>query len=252
MHILLVNDDGIHSQGLKRLALSLAEKHEVTVVAPDGERSAIGHGITLRRPLVVQEAFWSEQIKTYAISGTPADCTGLGLDALTEGPVDLVISGPNDGPNTGTDLLYSGTVSAALEAAMLGKKALALSAPHGADTRAVVEIFLQILDQLDLEQDVRHALNINIPALPGEKLKGVRWAPQELVQWTEEKYERRMTPDGRLSYWPVLREMPPVQNEASDIDCLTEGYVSLTPLTFCITDSSGFREKEFQISFGGR
>lgn len=182
MHILLVNDDGIHSQGLKRLALSLAEKHEVTVVAPDGERSAIGHGITLRRPLFVQEAFWSEQIKTYAISGTPADCTRLGLDALTEGPVDLVISGPNDGPNTGTDLLYSGTVSAALEAAMLGKKALALSAPHGADTRAVVEIFLQILDQLDLEQDVRHALNINIPALPGEKLKGVRWAPQELVQ----------------------------------------------------------------------
>ena len=103
-----------------------------------------------------------------------------------------------------------------------------------------------------MEQDVRHALNINIPALPGEKLKGVRWAPQELVQWTEEKYERRMTPDGKLSYWPVLREMPPVQNEASDIDCLTEGYVSLTPLTFCITESSGFREKEFQISFGGR
>lgn len=252
MRILLVNDDGIHSSGLKQLALSLAEKHEVTVVAPDGERSAVGHGITLRLPLFVQEVFWAERIKVYAISGTPADCTRLGLEVLTEGPVDLVISGPNDGPNTGMDLLYSGTVSAALEAAMLGRKALALSAPCGADMWEVVELFLQILEQLDLEQDVRQVLNINIPALPGKRLRGVRWAPQGLAQWAEEKYERRVAPDGRLSYRPALREMPPAQDEGSDINCLTEGYVSLTPLTFCITDSEGFRDKAFRISAGGR
>ena len=111
----------------------------MTVVAPDGGAQRHSHGITLRRPLFVQEAFWSEQNKDVCDFGNACRLYPFSLDALTEGPVDLVIR-PNDGPNTGTDLLYSGTVSAALEAAMLGKKVLVLST-HGADTRAVVEIF---------------------------------------------------------------------------------------------------------------
>ena len=148
MHILLVNDDGIHSPGLRLLAQALhGTGRQVTVVAPDRERSAVGHGITLRDPLFVQEFDW-EGVPAYSCSGTPADCTQLGLMALTQDPVDLVVSGPNRGLNLAGDLQYSGTVAAALEGAKKGCKAMALSAPREADQAVVARVFLRLLDQL--------------------------------------------------------------------------------------------------------
>ena len=177
MDILLVNDDGIHAPGLRLLAEALrGAGHSLTVVAPDRERSAVGHGITTRDPLFVQEVPW-EGIPAYSCSGTPADCTQLGLKALAPKPVDLVVSGPNNGINTAGDLLYSGTVAAAMEGAKLGVKAIALSAPAEADKPTVVQVFLKLLAQLDLEADVRQVLNINVPARPWEEIQGVRWAP---------------------------------------------------------------------------
>ena len=168
MHILLVNDDGIHSPGLRTLAEALkGAGHQVTVVAPDRERSAVGHGITTRDPLFVQDFDW-DGIPAHSCSGTPADCTQLGLKALVKSPVDLVVSGPNRGVNLAGDLLYSGTVAAALEGAKMGYKSIALSAPVEADRETLVRVFLAILVQLDLKHDVRQTLNINVPALPWE------------------------------------------------------------------------------------
>lgn len=247
MHILLVNDDGIQSPGLRELAVSLAESHRVTVAAPDRERSAVGHGITLRSPLFVEEVSWGSGLRAYSVSGTPADCTRLGLDALAETPVNLVVSGPNRGLNLSLDALYSGTVSAALEAAMQGVKAIAVSAPAEAEVGETVRIFRRILDQLDLERDIRQVLNVNIPALPAEQVQGVCWAPQNIVPQWEDHYEHRVSPDGRAYYW--LRSSDQRTNPAGDTDlaCLARGCVALTPLTFCLTDREGLREKTITL-----
>src|SRR5690606_19674244 len=121
MRLLLVNDDGIHAEGINKLAMELEKKHEVTIVAPNDERSAQSHALTLRKPLIVKEVKL-EGIKSraYSVSGTPADCVRIALDQLIKEPVDLVISGINKGLNVGMDVLYSGTVSAAIEANLYG------------------------------------------------------------------------------------------------------------------------------------
>ena len=243
MRILLVNDDGIHSPGLRSLAVALqGEGHCVTVVAPDRERSAVGHGVTTRDPLFVQEQDW-EGIPAYSCSGTPADCTQLGLKALAKGPVDLVISGPNRGLNVAGDLLYSGTVAAALEGAKLGVKAIALSAPSEADSGLVVKV----LSQLDLRKDVRQVLNINVPALPYEEIQGLRWAPQGNCMWLGD-YEERVSPSGRRYFWSTHQaDEYSSSDETWDLALLQKGYVTLTPLQVTLTDPEGFSGKEFAL-----
>lgn len=242
MQILLVNDDGIHSPGLRALAVALqGEGHCVTVVAPDRERSAVGHGVTTRDPLFVQEQNW-EGIPAYSCSGTPADCTQLGLKSLAKGPVDLVVSGPNRGLNVAGDLLYSGTVAAAMEGAKLGVKAIALSAPAEADKPTVVQVFLKLLAQLDLEADVRQVLNINVPARPWEEIQGVRWAPQGDCIWLG-AYEERVSPGGRRYFWSTYGGYSQTEGD-DDRSLLEKGYVTLTPLTYEMTDPAGFSGKE--------
>lgn len=247
MRILLVNDDGIQSPGLRELAAALSAKHRVTVAAPDRERSAVGHGITLRSPLFVEEVFWEECVKAYAVSGTPADCTRLGLDALVESPVDLVISGPNKGFNLSLDALYSGTVSAALEAAMQGVKSIAVSAPGNADEREVVRIFLKILEQLDPERDIRQMLNVNIPALPAEQIRGVFWAPQDTAPQWKDHYEYRESPGGQAYYWLRSSDTVSDPDGETDLSRVAAGCVALTPLSFYLTDREGFREKKIKL-----
>ncbi len=184
MRVLLVNDDGIQSAGLRLLAQALKERHTVTVVAPDGQRSAASHSLTLQNRLEAKKEDL-DGIEAWAVGGTPADCTRLALDRLCP-EAELVISGPNVGLNVAFDTLYSGTVGAALEAAMHKKKALAVSAPPQADKKEVVRVFLRLLEQLDPARDIEHLLNINIPALPLEQIKGVRWVPQGLYhQWDD-------------------------------------------------------------------
>ena len=231
MNILLVNDDGINATALWALAGALARMHVVTVVAPTENRSAVGHGITLRSPLFAHLAEFPHGVEAWAVSGTPADCTRLGLLNLAPGPVDLVISGPINGCNLASDLPYSGTVAAALEAAMMGVKAIALSAPVDADEQNLVQTFLCIFDLLDVEQDFDQVLNVNIPDLPIQEVKGVRWAPLGDNRWYGD-YELRRTPDGQQCYWPPAR--PPQLNPQAgdDWNRLNEGWITLTPLTF--------------------
>ncbi len=232
MNLLLVNDDGIQSPGLWALSGALVRSHAVTVAAPDGNRSAIGHGITLREPLYAARADFPHGVEAWAVSGTPADCTRLGLLNFAPGPVDLVVSGPNKGDNTALDLLYSGTVAAALEAAMMGVKAISLSAPIDADDQQTVETFLCIFDMLDLEQDFDQVLNINIPALPIQKIKGLRWARQGAGNRWQGPYEEHMGQDGRVKFTPPNRPAQRTPGSTDDWNSLNDGWITLTPLNY--------------------
>lgn len=239
MRILLTNDDGIGSPGLVFLRDALRERHEVVLAAPSGERSAVGHGITLDRPIFVQKL--SEGEESFEISGTPADCVRLGLGPLQGDPVDLVISGPNRGYNIGFDLFYSGTVGAAMEAAMQGKRAIALSASPKAEPKEVVRIFLKLFSQLDPQKDIGEVLNINIPPLPLEKVTGVRWAPQALsFPWCD-RYELRTSPSGQEYYWVHGTPNPVERGASTDVSGIEEGAVTLTPLTFSLNREMGFQ-----------
>ena len=232
MNLLLVNDDGIQSPGLWALSGALVRSHSVTVAAPDGNRSAIGHGITLREPLYATRADFPHGVEAWAVSGTPADCTRLGLLNFVPGPVDLVVSGPNKGDNTALDLLYSGTVAAALEAAMMGVKAISLSAPIDADDQETVETFLCIFDMLDLEKDFDQVLNINIPALPIQKIKGLRWARQGAGNRWEGPYEEHLGADGRVKLTPPSRPGQHIPGSTDDWNSLNDGWITLTPLNY--------------------
>ena len=233
MNILLVNDDGINASGLWALAGALVRNHVVTVVAPDQNRSAIGHGITLGSPLFVHRADFPRGVAAWSVSGTPADCTRLGLLNLAPGPVDLVISGPNKGRNLGYDLPYSGTVAAALEAAMMGVKAISLSASIDADDQETIANFACIFDLLDLENDFEQVLNINIPALPIQEIKGLRWAPLGCNRW-KGAYLEQPSPDEEHIHVFLPPSHPPEWDpgKPDDWNSLNGGYITLTPLTF--------------------
>lgn len=235
MNILLVNDDGIYSPGLYALAGALSRDHAVTVAAPSENRSAVGHGLTIRTPLFAHRAEFPHGVEAWSVSGTPADCTRLGILNFAPGPVDLVISGPNKGCNLGTDLPYSGTVAAALEAAMMGVKAIALSAPVEADDMQTIETFMSIFDLLDLENDFDQVLNINIPALPIQEIKGLRWAALGDNRW-HGPYDPRPCDqpgfEGKTLFH--LPSTPPkrIPGSLDDHNSLLDGYITLTPLTF--------------------
>ncbi len=243
MRILLVNDDGIDAPGFRLLAKELGKSHTVVAVAPDGNRSAVGHGITLHSPLLVRKHELPGTAAAYGVSGTPGDCVRLGLDRLVEKPVNLVISGPNVGLNVGMDLHYSGTVSAALEGAMQGVKSIAVSAPPHADQRTVVSLFLRLLEQLDPGKDIRHALNINFPALPPEEIKGVKWVPQGLFYPWEDTYEQTDCSGQEYQYHVKGVEASVPSDCSTDVSAVINGYAAITPITFRFTDDEGLVEK---------
>lgn len=249
MHILLVNDDGINAPGIRALAKVLSKEHRITVSAPMEERSAVGHGLTVRVPLFTEKREVPGAQAAYAVSGTPADCARLGVLSLAEGPVDLVVSGINKGLNVAMDMLYSGTVSAAMEAAMLDKKAIAVSTQWEGDFDKAAEIFARLLAQLDIEKDIDFMLNVNIPTLPGQEVKGVKWVPAGRTHLWADTYEHRQTPDGRDYYWlkNLQDAATPDFGLGHDIGCVANGYVALSPLVYDLTDGEGFRDKDFEL-----
>ena len=242
MNILLTNDDGVHSPGIAKLAKYLSSDHNVFIVAPSGERSASGHSITMHLPLFVKKVVLSglEDIPTYSVSGTPADSVKLGLRAIIKEPIDLVVSGINLGLNLGADIFCSGTTSAAMEAAMMGYKGLAASLQMKgissmellSDAAKCVGLFLS---QIDIQKDVRHVINMNVPAIPFEEIRGFKLAKQGKVQY-DEKYERRIDPRGREYYWLAGGFIGDRTKEETDSTILNEGYISLTPLQCDLTD----------------
>ena len=234
--ILVTNDDGIHAVGLRALAEALAELGEVHVVAPDRERSTVGHSLTLHRPLRVEPA----GERRHAVNGMPSDCVNLAvLGLLPERPV-LVVSGVNHGSNLGDDVTYSGTVSAAMEAALLGVPAMAVSQvdPDGGTFEAAGQVAKLVATRILVEGLPRAVLlNLNVPA--GE-VKGVKLTRLGRRVYSEKVIEER-DPRGRVHYW--IGAGPPVweKDEGSDMAAIHEGFASVTPLHLDLTHYAALR-----------
>lgn len=232
--ILVTNDDGVFSEGIKLLAAALEPLGEVTVVAPDREQSAMGHALTLQRPLRLRQI--GERV--YSVDGTPTDCVNLGVHWLMkDDPPDLVVSGINFGLNLGDDVTYSGTVSATFEGTLLGIPSVAFSQEvaqpfsfqAGADFAAGL---VKILLQNELPKDL--LLNVNFPA---GKFRGVR-----LTKLGNRRYHQtvvqKLDPNGREYYWisgtPVW-----TKSTGTDQDAVSDEYISITPLHLDLTDYRG-------------
>ncbi|HEY4716619.1 MAG TPA: 5'/3'-nucleotidase SurE [bacterium] len=240
--ILITNDDGINSEGIWILKQHLKDVGNVFVVAPDRERSATGHAITLHRPLRVEKV----KKNAYKIDGTPTDCVILGYYTLLNGSKpDLVISGINKGGNLGDDITYSGTVCAALEGAMLGIRSFAISlvakTMHNFKPAA---IFARELSQKLLAKGLPDnlVLNVNVPNLNGHsKAKGVKITKQGKRKYGEVVIQKT-DPRGKSYYWIGGNEEPVKNERNTDIAAVLNGYISITPITLDMTD---YKEKKF-------
>ncbi len=231
MNILVSNDDGIGAPGLRALAEALGELGEVTVVAPDRERSAAGHSLTLHRPLRVSciDRSW------YGVDGTPTDAVALALKGLLDRPPDLVVAGINEGANLGDDVTYSGTVSAAFEGTLIGIPSVAISQEiETGFTFDAAAAFAERLARRLLEEPLPPGtlVNVNIPA--GEP-QGVRVARLGKRRYGETVIEKT-DPRGRPYYW--IGSTIPVgeAEEGTDISAIAEKYISMTPLHLDLTD----------------
>ena len=238
MRILLTNDDGIQAVGIRDLYTGLvAAGHDVHVVAPISEQSAVGHAITIASPLRVKE-FKENGFRGLGVSGTPADCVKLALTTLLAEPPDVVVSGINAGANVGVDILYSGTVSAATEGALMGCPAVAVSADDYAPTDlsaqgAYAAAF--IAGRPWEAAPPRCVLNLNFPSRPVAESLGLRLCPPTPAVYND-WYVTRQDPRGRDYYW--LTGVIPAESLSPDTDraLLSQGYITLSPLRFDFTD----------------
>jgi 5'-nucleotidase len=252
MKLLLTNDDGIRAKGLRTLAKALATQHELYVVAPAEEQSAKGHALTLHHPLRADdytEEFHEQGIavqKAYAISGTPSDCTKLAITTLfPETGLELVLSGINHGPNLGGDVVYSGTVSAALEAAMNQMPAIAISSFNGHEPRSdfhgparYIADHLHTLVSL-LETTECTVLNVNTPAVPMEDYIGLKLCKLGLRMY-KDYYEQRTDPRGVTYYWLAGELMDKGTTAEDDVQAIRDNYVTVTPLHADLTDEQTY------------
>jgi 5'-nucleotidase len=245
MHILVTNDDGVNAPGLLALARAMRALGDVTVFAPDRNWSASGHVKTLERPLRVKDAILADGTRALATDGAPSDCVALALLGLVEKPVDLVIAGINGGPNLGHDVTYSGTVTAAMEAAIFNLKAVAISLDtpkllEGAlDYGPAAEIAARVVRGLiDNPQPQKvpagTLLNVNVPYLPLAEIKGIQVTRQGTRIYADELV-RRTDPRGRPYYWIGGEAPSGVPDDGTDIGALSQGYVSVTPLQLDLT-----------------
>lgn len=238
MRILLTNDDGIYSDGIQALRKRLEDEHEIFLFAPDRERSATGHAITLHHPLRAKEmSFDDGKAKCWAIDGTPSDCVKLGIEGIMVQAPDLVISGINKGPNLGTDVLYSGTVSAALEGMMMGVPALATSL-CGYDElnfTYAADFVARVVKWLETKPLKVGLLNLNIPAIPEEEMQGV--AITKLGKRTyQNAFEKRTDPRGGVYYWLAGEAEDDLEEEGTDLLAIENKQISITPISMNLTD----------------
>lgn len=246
-NILVTNDDGIHAPGLRALAAALEKVGEVYVVAPNHERSAVGHAVTLHRPLRVETV----APRRFAVNGTPSDCVNLGILGILPVRPDVVVSGINDGPNLGDDVTYSGTVSAAMEGSLLGVPAVAVSlaeageaADYGPAARAAARLVGLVLRGRD---PVVTLLNMNVPR---GRPRGLRLTRLGRRVYSERVVEHR-DPRGKLYYW--IGAGPPAWEAGDDTDfaVVHAGYISVTPLHLDLTSYDGLRAlKSWESDFG--
>jgi len=271
MNILVSNDDGVFALGIRTLANALAKAgHAVTVVCPDRERSATGHGLTLHRPLRVEEAegVFDSTVAAWACSGTPSDCVKLALDAVLPKSPDFVVSGINHGANLGTDVLYSGTVSAAMEGVLEDIPAIAISLASFAykNFNPAAQFAVQLIAQLEKNPlELPILLNVNIPPVPAAEIQGAVIARQGIRRYFDQ-FEKRTDPRGKTYYWlageiideeeakltvpsganngsEILeKELTTLQNQVvADVRAIKENKITVTPLKYNLTAHTALR-----------
>ena len=233
MKILLSNDDGYQAPGLKIMASCLQKHAEVTVVAPDRNRSAASNSLTLVRPLSAQLA----DNGFYKVDGTPTDCVHLAITGLLDCEPDMVISGPNDGPNMGDDVLYSGTVAAATEGRFLGLPAIAVSMAsfepqHFATACWAIDKIIRRLQRHPLTDDT--ILNVNVPDLPASQIKGFQ-STRLGNRHKSEGVIKQTNPRGESIYWVGPPGEEQDAGEGTDFYAVKQGFVSVTPLQIDLT-----------------
>jgi 5'-nucleotidase len=239
VRILLTNDDGIYAPGLRALRTELQKLGEVVVVAPATEQSAVGHSITLLTPLLVQEVLDERnQFLGWAVEGRPADCVKLALCELLAQPPDLLVSGLNAGSNAGINVLYSGTVAAAIEGAFFRRTSIAVSLEYTRpklDFLSAADLARRVIEQIMAHKPGPGTLfNVNIPSLDKGPVRGIRTVPQNVAPYVE-RFDRRVDPRGRVYFWtsPGLDCPEPLPD--TDVTALREGYITVTPLQFNLT-----------------
>ncbi len=244
--ILVTNDDGITSRGIRKLVELMCSIGEVIVVAPDSPQSGMGHAITVGDTLRIRRNDIFEDIQAYECSGTPADCVKLAKHyVLKERKPDLVVSGVNHGSNSSISVLYSGTMSAAIEAAIEGVPSIGFSLcdyDPNADMSHTDEYILQIVNET-LEKGIPEgiALNVNFPAIQRQRIRGVKICRQANANW-EEDFDERNDPYGRKYFWMIGNFVNHDKGEDNDESALSNNYVSIVPCQFDLTAYSAIRQ----------
>lgn len=246
MEILLTNDDGIYAPGLEALERELQRLGHVTVVAPATEQSGVGHSITFLSPLICKEVYQGEHRRGWAVEGSPADCVKIGVFKFCPRRPDLVVSGMNGGLNAGINVLYSGTVAAAIEGAFFGITSVAVSLEfdeHAQYERAAA-IAGQVVEQILAQKGPEPRLyNLNIPTAAIRQLIGLRIVPMSILHYGEQ-YIERQDPKGRTYYWAAPDPAPRSTETETDLSALERGFVTLSPLQYDMTDRRAIKSME--------
>ena len=237
MFALLTNDDGIYAPGLAALEEAVNDDLETLVVAPSTEQSGVGHGITFLSPLTAKEVFRGEKQRGWAVDGSPADAVKLGVSEICPQRPDLIISGMNAGLNAGINVLYSGTVAAAIEGAFFGITSIAVSLEWDDQMNfdKAAQLASGFVKQLlSLHPPAGSLFNINIPTAALVGKPDVRVVPMSVARYGE-AFERRVDPRGRDYYWASNDPPPPPSSKESDVTALADGSITITPLEYDLT-----------------
>ena len=236
--ILVTNDDGINAPGLAALVECMSVYGELTVVAPKTGMSGVGHAITMRSPIIVAESNHFKNISSFEVTGTPADCVKFALGNIYEEMPDMIVSGINHGSNASVNMLYSGTVAAAIEGALYGRKSIAFSSINY-DEQADLSVSKMVVhkvvrDFLNFDFPPFTLLNVNIPALSPAEFKGIRFCRQSLAQWKESFREVERN-NGTSTFWLTGQFICNDKDETTDIWALENGFASLVPVSLDLT-----------------
>lgn len=237
--ILITNDDGVFAKGIQSLIEALKDHYDITVVAPDRERSAIGHSLTFFYPLRVQKLEYSENLKIYSSDGTPSDCVLLGIYDLMEEKPDLIVSGINHGANMGQDITYSGTVSAAMEGTIhkISSIAVSLAAFENLDFTYAAKFTKKLVDYIiNKKLPQQSFLNVNVPNVPEDHINGY-FITKQGVSIYDQKLLKRMDPRGIEYYWLSGDYPSGVIEPGTDFEAVYKNkMVSITPIHLDMTN----------------
>ena len=245
--ILITNDDSVNAKGIRSLIQTAKQFGRVVVVAPDKAQSGMGHAITINHPLRLHRVDLFDGIESYACSGTPVDCVKLAIYEVLKCKPDLLLSGINHGENTSTNVLYSGTMSAAIEGAMEGIHSIGFSlADYASDADfSACQPFIEkiIIKTLDSGLSANTCLNVNFPNLSIDKIKGIRICSQAHAFWAD-RFDKRLDQFGNPYFWLTgeFAEVNPKEN--TDLEALKNGYVSIVPTHFDLTNYQAIKTLE--------